>query len=165
MKKPMMTSDSKSTPLPGGPLLDTTAKEPLQSGSERRLVMQNESPNDGHRDFTTTMKLGGVDLEVHVHGAPEMPPETLAALRHAAIFAYEDAKREQERGCVAWHRIISDECRKNHGDFDLPIPMGMELQKALFDALQGYPKGKGTRFHLKLIIEHNAKRIHGGADA
>ena len=54
---------------------------------------------------------------------------------------------------TAWHRIISDQCRANRGDINMLVPLANELQEKLLAALDGYPAGNGTKFHLKLIIQ------------
>lgn len=55
---------------------------------------------------------------------------------------------------IAKHAIITDTCRNNKGDVGAINEALERIRQEYDNLLQYWPIGKGTKFHIKLIVEY-----------
>jgi hypothetical protein len=56
-------------------------------------------------------------------------------------------------GFIVHHRIITDQCRANRGDYAAASEALATAQLAVDQALGGYPPGSGWRIHVAVTVE------------
>lgn len=56
-------------------------------------------------------------------------------------------------GFKATHVVVSDACRRTHGDVEAIEQVLENVKRSLQDALRGYPEGRDVHIHTVVTIE------------
>lgn len=90
--------------------------------------------------------------------APCMPEHAAKALSDAYNIAASAQKPKLDRTVLSHHRVITEECRTNHGD-DGAMDEALATSREAIEKLYRYwPIGKGATIHVKIEVEYPDER-------